>query len=52
MAAVLNTDSIEPGEEGGTREETIAITQMRDGGGSAHHGNGGVEREYQLLDIF
>lgn len=49
MAVVLNTHSREPGKETETREEAIAITQVKDDGGSDHHGSSGGVRNYQLL---
>lgn len=50
MAVVLNTHSREPGKETEISEGAIAIIQVKDDGGSDHHGSSGGARNYQLLN--
>lgn len=51
MAAVLNTGSGEPGKKQ-TNEGSVAIIQVKNDGGSDHHGSGGEVRNYPLPDVF
>lgn len=51
MAAALNTDSGEPGEETrGASEGSVAVMRVKNEGGSGHRG--GEERNNHLLDVF